>query len=124
MDPVEHDSIYALTSHLPHLLAFTYLQGMRPEHLHHTGGGFRDFSRIGASDPDMWSAIFACNRSALLPLIDEFRQRLEEFRDAIERDDRAECVRLITAARDLQRGAELTSRHRIRQPAVRASHHD
>ena len=100
MEAVEHDSIYALTSHLPHLLAFTYLQAIGPEHLPHTGGGFRDFSRIGASDPDMWSAIFTCNRQALLPLIDDFQRQLTDFRAAIERNDTAECVRLIRAARN------------------------
>ncbi|MCB1685976.1 MAG: prephenate dehydrogenase/arogenate dehydrogenase family protein [Pseudomonadales bacterium] len=102
MDPEEHDRVYALTSHLPHLLAFTYLQAIEPEHLDHTGGGFRDFSRIGASDPQMWTAIFEGNRTFLLPLIDDFQQQLEKFRLAIERGDREECLRLIGRARALR----------------------
>ena len=99
MDPTEHDHIYALTSHLPHLLAFAYLQGVTPEHLEHTGGGFRDFSRIGASDPDMWSAIFELNKQALLPQIRQFQENLEHLQQAIERGDVAVSRALIEAAR-------------------------
>ena len=58
MDADEHDRIYARTSHLPHLLAFAYLLGIEAGDLAHTGGGFRDFSRIGGSDPVMWSGVF------------------------------------------------------------------
>lgn len=100
MDPKIHDEIYALTSHLPHLLAFAYLQRIEPLHLDHTGGGFRDFSRIGGSDPEMWSAIFGLNREALLQALGAFENDLAAIRDAIGRDDVAEIRRWITNARD------------------------
>lgn len=103
MDPEVHDRIYALTSHLPHLLAFAYLQGIEPEHLTHSGGGFRDFSRIGASDPQMWSAIFDLNRVAVLEELARFKTHLEAFSNAIANGDTAACEQLIDSARSRRR---------------------
>ncbi|MFV2089199.1 MAG: prephenate dehydrogenase [Pseudomonadales bacterium] len=102
MDPEEHDAVYALTSHLPHLLAFTYLQGISSENLAHTGGGFKDFSRIGGSDPEMWAAIFDRNRQALLAALDGFESDLKIFRTAIESADLETCLDLIRRARKLR----------------------
>ena len=99
MDPREHDRIYARTSHLPHLLAFAYLLGVDEADLAHTGGGFRDFSRIGGSDPDMWSAVFELNRSALLEALNGFERDLAAFREALESGDLARCRTLIARAR-------------------------
>jgi len=106
MDPTEHDRVYARTSHLPHLLAFTYLLGIESEHLHHSGGGFRDFSRIGASDPDMWTAIFDLNRDALLEVTAKFQAHLNDFIAAIESRDVAACERLIAEARARRLGLD------------------
>lgn len=94
-----HDAIYARTSHLPHLIVFAYLLGIAETDLAHTGGGFRDFSRIGGSDPDMWTAIFDRNRPALLAALDTFESHLGEFRRALEADDADRCRSLIAAAR-------------------------
>lgn len=99
LDPQAHDEVYALTSHLPHLLAFTYLQRIEPAHLDHAGGGFRDFSRIGGSDARMWSAIFDLNKDALLQALSAFESDLAGLREAIAREDVAEVRRLIGAAR-------------------------
>jgi len=99
MDPAEHDRVYARTSHLPHLLAFAYLLGIDATDLAHTGGGFRDFSRIGGSDPDMWSGIFDRNQSALLESLQDFETHLAEFRAAIEAGDVDRCHALIAQAR-------------------------
>lgn len=57
MTPEAHDATLAVTSHLPHLIAFAYLQTIEPAHLAYAAGGFRDFSRIAASDPAMWAPI-------------------------------------------------------------------
>ncbi len=103
MDAFEHDRVYALTSHLPHLLAFAYLQGVSAEHMPHTGGGFRDFSRIGASDSAMWSAIFELNKDALLPRLAEFQKNLDGLRRVIESGDVAASRALIDAARTQRR---------------------
>jgi prephenate dehydrogenase len=107
MDADDHDQIYARTSHLPHLLAFAYLLGIEDSDLAHTGGGFRDFSRIGASDPVMWSGIFERNAPALLAALDDFEGHLTEFRQAIEAGDMDRCKRLIDDAR-----ARRTGEHR------------
>jgi prephenate dehydrogenase len=87
MDASEHDVVYALTSHLPHVLAFAYLQQITPEHLRHGGAGFRDFSRIGGSDPEMWAAILELNKTALLPAIDAFAADLGRLREAVAKSD-------------------------------------
>jgi len=103
LDPKTHDALYALTSHLPHLLAFAYLQRIEPQHLTHAGGGFRDFSRIGASDPEMWSAIFDLNKDALLDALTSFEADLGALRAAIAGGDIAAVRRLIANARERRR---------------------
>ena len=102
MDPTTHDRVYAATSHLPHLLAFAYLQNLGDEHRSHTGGGFRDFSRIGGSDPRMWSAIFDLNRDALLATLDDFEQALDDVRASIRDGDLAAVQAFINRARDVR----------------------
>lgn len=104
MDPTLHDAIYARTSHLPHLIAFAYLLGIGPGDLAHTGGGFRDFSRIGGSDPDMWTAVFAKNRAALLEALTTFEGHLAEFRAALVDGDLNRCRSLIARARSARAG--------------------
>jgi 3-phosphoshikimate 1-carboxyvinyltransferase len=104
MDPEAHDQVYARTSHLPHLLAFAYLLGIEEDDLAHTGGGFRDFSRIGGSDPIMWSSVFERNRPALLAALDGFERHLADFRQAIEAGDMDRCRSLIAAARARRSG--------------------
>lgn len=99
MDADEHDRVYARTSHLPHLLAFAYLLGIEEGDLAHTGGGFRDFSRIGGSDPVMWSGVFERNKPALLAALAAFEEHLDAFRQAIESGDMARCRQLIADAR-------------------------
>ncbi len=99
MDAEDHDQIYARTSHLPHLLAFAYLLGIEESDLAHTGGGFRDFSRIGGSDPVMWSGVFERNQPALLAALADFEEHLAAFRQAIEAGDMDRCRDLIAAAR-------------------------
>ncbi|MEJ2089875.1 MAG: prephenate dehydrogenase/arogenate dehydrogenase family protein [Gammaproteobacteria bacterium] len=104
MDAVEHDRVYARMSHLPHLLAFAYLQGIGAGDVEHAGGGFRDFSRIGGSDPDMWSAIFDRNRDAVLDALAGFETDLAAFRGAIESQDVAELKDLIARAQRHREG--------------------
>ncbi len=99
MAPREHDTVYALTSHLPHALVFAYLQRILPEQLQHAGGGFRDFSRIGGSDPDMWTAIFELNKTALLPALDDFAEDLARLREAVAVGDATAVRALLEQAR-------------------------
>jgi len=92
----EHDSVLAATSHLPHVLAFALVDALAGdakaphnirEIFRYAGGGFRDFTRIAASDPQMWHDITLANRSALLQVLDLFSAHLGELRAAIDRAD-------------------------------------
>ena len=84
-----HDDILAQTSHLPHLLAYTLVDvlagfGDEREVFDYAAGGFRDFSRIAASDPQMWHDIFITNQGALLNRLQTFIKALQETADLIE----------------------------------------
>jgi prephenate dehydrogenase len=84
MDADEHDRIFAAVSHLPHLLAFAYMnamaeQPMGQEYLSLAGPGFRDFTRIAASDPTIWRDILLSNREEVLKQSEAFRHALEQM---------------------------------------------
>lgn len=88
MDSDRHDRVLAYTSHLPHLLAYalTYQLARHQDNLdifRYAAGGFRDFSRIAASDPTMWHDIFLANQSAILQALDEYEQCLGYLRQLI-----------------------------------------
>jgi prephenate dehydrogenase/3-phosphoshikimate 1-carboxyvinyltransferase len=107
LEPDLHDRVLALTSHLPHLLAFTLvdhllaeLDGSEP--FRYAAGGFRDFTRIAASDPELWADIGTANRAALGAALAGFRARLAELEAALACADRpalAERFRRASAAR-------------------------
>lgn len=92
MSVLRHDQIFSAISHLPHLLAFSLVnavarQGGKEGIMHYAAGGFRDMTRIAASDPTMWHDIFLTNKTALLQSLEQFQQELETFRQAIVEDD-------------------------------------
>jgi 3-phosphoshikimate 1-carboxyvinyltransferase len=92
MDAVSHDRILALTSHLPHVLAFALVDTLagRPEQselFRFAAGGFRDFTRIASSDPVMWRDIALANREALLAALDAFSTQAAALRSAIAEGD-------------------------------------
>jgi prephenate dehydrogenase len=87
MDAASHDAILAVTSHLPHLLAFAYLHQVGDEHVRYAAGGFRDFTRIGAADADMWAPIFQLNRRRLLAALDDLEGSLTQARNLIANAD-------------------------------------
>jgi prephenate dehydrogenase len=92
MDPVSHDRLMAKISHIPHLLSYATMGLARDLHIHRRllGAGFRDFTRIAASDPIMWRDIFLDNKDNILPLIDEYMEELRALRTLIERDGASE----------------------------------
>ena len=94
----EHDRVLALTSHLPHLVAFSYLQLIDDEHRRHTAGGFRDFTRIGASDPRMWSPILRLNRDAVLAALDDLEGELQRARTLMEQSDETGMLEFLQNA--------------------------
>ena len=103
MDAGEHDSMLAMTSHLPHALAFTFMQQVGAADLRYTGGGFRDFTRIAAADDALWWRIFAMNRSALLDAAEEFAGNLDTFIGLLRRGDEAAGRELLRRAAELRR---------------------
>ncbi|MCW8039739.1 MULTISPECIES: bifunctional prephenate dehydrogenase/3-phosphoshikimate 1-carboxyvinyltransferase [Acinetobacter] len=89
MDVEKHDEVLAHTSHLPHLMAFNLVEQLanREDNLdifRYAAGGFRDFSRIAASDPQMWHDIFFANKKAILNAVDGFEKQLKTLRQLIE----------------------------------------
>ena len=88
MSPKAHDAAYAAVSHLPHLLAFAFISAIQgqdegKDYLSLAGPGFRDFSRIAASDPQMWRDILIANREELLAQSKIFQQALRSFEQLI-----------------------------------------
>lgn len=95
----EHDRMLAVTSHLPHLLSYAYMNGVEPDMLSLAGGGFRDFTRIAASNPLLWEQIFRLNRAPLMASLKAFRREIKALETAIRRDDtEAVLARLESAA--------------------------
>jgi len=94
MTPQEHDRVLAAVSHLPHVLAYALVEQIvtdpRAEVLWaHAAGGFRDFTRIASSHPEMWRDICIANREALLQEIDRYAGQLRQLRDLIDAGDAA-----------------------------------
>ncbi|MEJ2042802.1 MAG: prephenate dehydrogenase/arogenate dehydrogenase family protein [Reinekea sp.] len=87
-----HDEVLAATSHLPHLLAFSLVDTLARESenyeiFRYAAGGFRDFSRIAASDPTMWHDVFLSNQAATLKILHRFQADLELLENAIRHSD-------------------------------------
>ena len=104
LSAADHDRIFAAVSHLPHLLSFALVSELasRPEAAELFGfaaGGFRDFTRIAASSPEMWRDIALQNREALLAELDRYGVRLAIFRELIEKGDGPALERLMAEAR-------------------------
>jgi len=105
MDPQEHDAVFAAVSHLPHLLAFALVHefGERADAARlfgYAGGGFRDFTRIASSHPEMWRDICISNRASLLAELDRYIARLHTLRAPLEAGDGAAIERVFTEARE------------------------
>ena len=110
MDPAHHDRILAITSHLPHLIAYTIvgtaddLGGhLNSEVLKYAAGGFRDFTRIAASDPVMWRDVFMNNREAVLEVLQRFQEDLFYLQRAIRWGEGDKLFDLFTRTREIRR---------------------
>ena len=100
-----HDRVLAHTSHVPHVVAFALVDALAKQQeveeiFRYAAGGFRDFSRIAASDPVMWSDICRTNPEAILASLDLFGQHLQHIRSAIEAGDGDTLERTFERARD------------------------
>ena len=104
----QHDRIFAAVSHLPHLLSFALVNdlALRDNHdqlFSYAASGFRDFTRIAASHPEMWRDICLANRDALLDELDRYRAQLDELRDALQRGDGEALEKTFAVARTARR---------------------
>lgn len=105
MSAAHHDKVFAAVSHLPHLLAYAlvHMISTRPdagELFGFAAGGFRDFTRIAGSSPEMWRDIVLANRDALLADIDAYAGQLADLAELIRGGDAARLEKILTAARD------------------------
>jgi cyclohexadieny/prephenate dehydrogenase len=111
MTPDHHDLVLAITSHLPHLIAYTIVGTAdeletvtRSEVLKFSAGGFRDFTRIAASDPTMWRDIFLTNKDAVLEMLGRFNEDVSALTKAIRHGDGDALFEQFTRTRAIRRG--------------------
>ncbi len=111
MSAEHHDLVLAITSHVPHLIAYTIVgtaaelgQVTRSEVLKFSAGGFRDFTRIAASDPTMWRDVFLANKDAVLEMLGTFSEDLSQLTRAIRRGDGDALFELFTRTRAIRQG--------------------
>ena len=109
MNIEDHDNILALTSHLPHVIAYNIVRTAigtdnkyRDSIIKYSAGGLRDFTRIASSDPIMWRDIFIDNSANILKTIDEFSNNLKDFRKAIAEKNGDKLIRIFTSTKNVR----------------------
>lgn len=110
MDAGRHDIVLATTSHVPHLIAYTLVGTAmdmetvtRNDVVKYSAGGFRDFTRIAASDPEMWRDVFMQNKDGVLEVVDRFIEDLSALKRAIRWDDADTLMEHFSKTRDIRR---------------------
>jgi len=110
MTPEHHDLVLAITSHVPHLIAYNIVgtasdleEVTRSEVIKYSAGGFRDFTRIAASDPTMWRDVFLNNKDAVLEMLGRFSEDLTALQRAIRWGDGDALFELFTRTRGIRR---------------------
>jgi cyclohexadieny/prephenate dehydrogenase len=110
MDAAHHDKVLAVTSHLPHLIAYTIVGTAsdletvtQSEVIKYSAGGFRDFTRIAASDPTMWRDVFLTNKDAVLEMLQRFSEDLTALKKAIRLGDGDQLFDHFTRTRAIRR---------------------
>ena len=111
MSPEEHDEVFAAVSHLPHLLSFALVHDIASREnrdllLSHAASGFRDFTRIAASSPEMWRDICLANRDALIIELDRYMKELDVIRGALQDKDAERLEKIFSKARSIRSGWE------------------
>lgn len=111
MQPEHHDLVLAITSHVPHLIAYNIVgtvaeleEDTQSEVIKFSASGFRDFTRIAASDPVMWRDVFLKNKDAVLEMLGRFTEDLTALQRSIRRGDGPALQELFTRTRDIRRG--------------------
>ncbi len=110
MEIDEHDKIMSITSHLPHLIAFTIVGTAfnldikkKNELINFSAGGFKDFTRIGSSDPKMWTDIFVKNKNFLLDTLDLFLKDISSLKEFIKKNDQDNIFNLLKRTKKIRR---------------------
>jgi cyclohexadieny/prephenate dehydrogenase len=110
MDASHHDKVLGITSHLPHLIAYTIVgtaanleEDAQSEVIKFSASGFRDFTRIAASDPTMWRDVFLNNREAVLEMLQRFNEDLTALQRAIRFSEGDTLFELFTRTREIRR---------------------
>jgi cyclohexadieny/prephenate dehydrogenase len=111
MTPEHHDLVLAITSHLPHLIAYNIVstaadleEVTSSEVIKYSAGGFRDFTRIAASDPTMWRDVFLNNKDAVLEMLGRFSEDLSALQRAIRWGDGDALFNIFSRSRQIRRG--------------------
>jgi cyclohexadieny/prephenate dehydrogenase len=123
MTPEHHDRVLAITSHLPHLIAYTIVGTVadledeaRTEVFKYAAGGFTDFTRIAASDPTMWRDVLLGNREAVLEMLGRFTEDLVALQRAIRWSEGETLFTLFERTRAIRRGVIQAGQAYVRQP--------
>lgn len=110
MDPRHHDLVLGITSHLPHLIAYTIVEtateledDIKAEVIKFSASGFRDFTRIASSDPTMWRDIFLNNKAAVLEVLQRFNEDLTAMQKAIRQNDGERLYQIFTETRAIRK---------------------
>jgi cyclohexadieny/prephenate dehydrogenase len=129
MTVAQHDKVLAITSHLPHLIAFTIFHtGLKHEEasgsevMKYSAGGFRDFTRIASSNPTMWRDIFLNNKEAVLGVLKQFNADLSDLANAIEQDNAERIVDILSTSRLTRR--KVIEKEHISVAATKREHED
>ncbi len=109
MSPETHDQVFAAVSHLPHLLSFALVEAIAcrenaDQLFHYAASGFRDFTRIAGSSPEMWRDICLANRHALLRELDGYRSQIDHLRQALAAEDGTVLAAIFDRARTARNG--------------------
>ncbi len=106
----EHDKILSLTSHLPHAIAYNIVRTVMGDDeksnndiIRYSAGGLRDFTRIAASDPNMWKDIFIDNSSLIIDAIDKFSNSLNDFKKAITEKDSKKLLEIFEKSKEFRK---------------------
>ncbi len=109
MDPDLHDHIFAAVSHLPHVAAYALVNSVADlkagdeQYISYIGGGFRDFTRIAASSPEIWRDICLLNRKNVLEMIERYQFTLNKLKRALRRGDGEKLERVFRSASDIRK---------------------
>jgi prephenate dehydrogenase len=100
LSPKEHDKILSLTSHLPHMIAFSLINSVPKSYLRFSSGGLKDTTRIAASESELWAGIALSNRRNILRAMEFFQASLLKIKSALQRKDAKQLSKILKEAKE------------------------